>query len=683
MAGRYTQRRFRPQYNPISFDQFAQAPLAAQMLHDQTIGSAQAQQEYLNNLPWHEKQARELESNLAGQIDSLTKKITSSDRGIYDVDPATELANIATYKREKFAPGQSQIQGALAARQDLKERYQKLVDKGDRDPAQMEAALAMFDKQSRDMMSSDGTVGYSGRILAADPNMQKLALDYVKSLPKHEVLQQTGWMLDESTGRWIQQETGRVYKGDGTPDSVMALAKNYLATNQDVQNYLRDQSMLAEQMYGVTDINKYQNDLLNQAVMASGAMAFDNRSVKQNMKNASDLQMYGSVLKNALVNPTVRNSNYITNNSFSKQAVEIATSTELKDNFKIIDGEGNMVMDESLAKEIAQGENIPLDQAYEIIYNAKKNGFRRERSTGFGFAGEARGLNASYTPEAPYTEESQILQKYAGVQKYTDADRRAFAQKANEKLTGLMNQYNESLPEGYPQARNLEQFKRILEQEYNNGEQILIKTVDYNVKPNDTFAKDLQAGRLSTLLGKSIKVKASDDDDLEVDGSGKKAAEFVEERIKNKAKVSSVKMIATGPMAGGREFTLADEDGTTYTVYTEPSSTNDSEAFIMDRQLTEELADPTFIGKGTAYPVDHPDFPDQANVVYSPTRFWQNGQLVQGVEVVITDKEGNPISQSEVVDMDRYIELREADRRSYNESRFTSQYLQNKVNPNQ
>lgn len=311
MANRYTRRGFRAQYNPISFEQFAQAPMMAQALHDRTIGDAMAQQEYINNLPWHAKDARRIENELAGQIDNLATKITSSDKGIYDIDPARELANIRTYKREKFAPVQSQIQMALQNRQSLKKRYQDLVDKGDVTSREMQEAMAIFDRQSA-QAAGQGTIGYDGRVLAMDPGINKMVVDYISKLPADKIYQETGWKVDPR-GVWVNRSRG--IEQNGMPDELQAMAMNYIMQDPQAMAYLEDRAMVTEQLYSQVDPESgsiiyngqyynpenFRESIIGESIQraASVARPFSYRNVeeKENIKNLSDyhLGLFGFV----------------------------------------------------------------------------------------------------------------------------------------------------------------------------------------------------------------------------------------------------------------------------------------------------------------------------------------------------------------------------------------------------
>lgn len=306
MANRYTRRAFQNQYNPVSFEQFAQAPMMAQALHDRTISEAMAQQEYMTNLPWHEQKAREVEGQLEGRIDKLTNKITNSDRGIYDVDPMTELSDIRSFKREKFMPVKTQIELALKNRQDLKKRYQDLVDKGDATSMEMREALAIFDKQSAQAVSK-GTIGYDGRVLAIDPGINKMIVDYISKLPSDKIYQETGWRLDPQRGVWVNQSTG--IEQNETPAELQQLAMNYISQDPKAMAYFQDRAMVAENLYAQYDPNsesiiyngKYYNPdefrhaIINEQIANASTVArpfsFRKTEVKENIKNLSDWQI--------------------------------------------------------------------------------------------------------------------------------------------------------------------------------------------------------------------------------------------------------------------------------------------------------------------------------------------------------------------------------------------------------
>lgn len=303
---RYTRRGVRAQYNPVSFEQFAQAPLMAQQLHDQTIASAMAQQEYLKNLPWHEEEARRIEAELEGKIDSLTNKITSSERGIYDIDGVKELSDIRSYKREKFAPTKSRIETALQNRTDLKKRYQDLVDKNDATSTEMQEALAIFDRQSKEAMTKDGTIGYDGRVLAMDPGINKMIVDYISKLPADKIYQETGWEVDPNRGVWYNRSTEQ--ESNGMPEELKNYAMNYIMQDPKAMAYFNDRAMVAEELYSQKDEmgniiygdkyynpDQFRNEIIKEQIDRASSVAepfsYRNLKIKENIKNLSDWQL--------------------------------------------------------------------------------------------------------------------------------------------------------------------------------------------------------------------------------------------------------------------------------------------------------------------------------------------------------------------------------------------------------
>jgi len=357
MFNRYSQRGQRAVFNPMSFEQYAAVPLMAQQTHDKAITDAQSQLDSIKALGWHSEETKKAEAALNKKINDFSGKLTNSNRGIYDVDASKEIGDIRNFKRDEFTPIQEQAQGAVAARQDLIKRYRDDKDHSEKD---LEQALQLFDKQSQDSYSKDGAIGYQGRLLAKDPDVTQMGIDYADNLPKNTQLTDSGWTLRED-GIFFNTKTK--ITSNGTPTDVQLMVQSYLQNNNDVTEYLSDQAMVQSELYLQKDENgnivgngkaynpdkfnksEYQNDFIQNKIHTASQIASRQATlgteVTQDMRNASTFTLG----QRGLLKPDASGGLYYTGVGTNIKSDINESSRQQR---SLLDAEGNTVLPEQL-----------------------------------------------------------------------------------------------------------------------------------------------------------------------------------------------------------------------------------------------------------------------------------------------------------------------------------------------
>lgn len=360
---RYTQRGVRALYNPVSFEQFAQAPLMAQQLHDQTIASAVAQQEYLNSLPWHEKEARKVEGELESQIESLTNKITNSDRGIYDVDGVKELTNIKNYKRNKFTPVKNKIESALVARENFKKNIQERVVKGDFSHNDVATMMNMFDTSSQQAMV-DGNISYNTTDYSSIVGYGDKLREIAKDVPEREFVNNTGYRINQNDSSFTNIKTGVTYRF-GDPSNKEEQAKmienftNYLTSqatsDSDVSGSLQTEyALYGDKSKGFNQfVSERLTPIAEQISSIYGGRLKTDQSISRQSMNEFERGVY--------LPPSLNDMyyGYAGNFKFGEDATVV---TPFKSQKKLVDSQGNALDKITIQKELSKALK---NQGYE------------------------------------------------------------------------------------------------------------------------------------------------------------------------------------------------------------------------------------------------------------------------------------------------------------------------------
>ena len=273
------------------------------------------------------------------------------------------------------------------------------------------------------------------------------------------------------------------------------------------------------------------------------------------------------------------------------------------------------------------------------------------------------------------------------VKPLTDSEKANMKVEADKKLKPLMQQYNYSLPEGYPKINNVDDFRKIFEQQAKAFDEQEIRTVDKNIETTDIVASEIKKGNFGDLLGKKIIIQKGDSDTPVVSGDGKEAYDELQALIKGDGKVGSITRIASGELAGGRGFKVTTSDGESYTVMTEPLSEGERDLFSVDQQIFEFIQNPVNIGSGEE--LFSPYLNDEGfEVSMQPKKVYRYGQQQQLVDVRLytRNSEGQRIRVDngvEELDLNQFIQLSEHQKKEWYKNHYLSNSLQNKSNPNQ
>lgn len=685
MFNRYSQQYQPAMFNPLSFEDYAAVPLLAQQKHDQYVSDLTAQKDAIQGLTWHDEAGKKAIDELNSQIENATSGLINSKKGIYSVNTAQQLGEIRNYKEKSFNPLKQEIEEAALSRKELQDRYDKLVDQG-YSSQRAQAAIMAFDKTSRDAYGKDGSVGYNGRILADDPDMQELGLKYAERLSKEETIRQTGFE-PTNDGRWMNVETGEVT--NGTPKEVMQMVTNYLKTNQEVQRYLDDEAFLAKSVYGVEDTEKYKNDLINNAAYASSNLAFRNTSVKFDMKNMSDSQMFNMAFDKA--NTNVRTQEVSDNPYYNEEAVNLLINPENVFRVQIYDNNGNVLNDNQVSEIYQNKTGLSKEQADDLVQKIKKSeylGQSNEDSIGNLIN---KFIDDNFNTADLSNEQRNAIAmtfKELNIEDSTPRHKKMMKAEADKKLQPLMEQYNASLPEGYPKANNIDEFREIFKNQSEKFKQQEIRTVDKNIETTDIVASELKKGNFSDLLGKKIIIQKGNSPTAIVNGDGQNAYDKLNALMDsdNKPQVGAVTRIATGELSGGRLFKVKTKDGI-YTVKTEPLSEGEKDLFVIDQQISEFIQNPVNIGSGeelfSPYLND-----DGFEVSMQPKKVYRYGEQQKLVDVRLytRNEQGQRIRVDngvEELDINQFIQLNEHQKKEFYKNHFLSNSLQNKSNPYQ
>jgi hypothetical protein len=658
MVNRYSQRYQPAMFNPVSFEQYASVPLMAQQKHDKYTEDLTAQKDKIQSLPWHDGESKRVTDALDSQIEEATTGLINSKKGIYDVNTAKQLGDIRNYKDQSFNPVKQQIEGAVNARQELKERYSKLVDKGEYDEAYANEALALFDKNSKGLMES-GNINYDGRVLAYDPDINKKVMDAAKSKPMQEFVQDSGWQVDANRGAWINTKTG--VESNGTPKELVDFAKQFLMSDEKAMNHFRDKTLIETSLYAtekdemgnILYNNKAYNPeeltstLFNEKIERAASIASDfavrNTNQTQDMRNLTDWQLnefgFIPIEENEIVKSVYTKNQNISDIELDKMINPLPS--------KLIDKQGNNYSKSDFIKKLSN-----LDERYKLTESEASTMY--DKIVKSDRLGHMDNDFLNFETEEFTNDEARAFLLISGEVK-VKTNRNSI----KPELDFERKQYNSATGTNLKYPDFIKVKKEVLKNTL--GELNVLR----NTIPEDDYFNNeiVKTKNLSLLQGMEFKIIPADDEAgiplLGVDAGDKLNSLMADGDLKISGGQT---VIFDTDYTGGREFRIS-SNGKSYTIITEAVNESDKIKYKADAAIAQDMSSGNFgVRNLNNFPIDNMEIVEedgvqyQAGIKYRPdVSYNKEGKLQTTIEKWIVNPEtGESIEQVNTISLSEF-----------------------------